>query len=93
MITKRAHPDNDSASNFRPLDDLTDIVVDVLGGKPASYKRNYSPRTRAPNLSRARQNCPQSLTYARSTSLPHQEQYSPALHRNTTCIRDHSEMY
>ena len=63
MIAKRAHRGNDSVSNLRrrfnylptepaPLDDLTSMVVDVPRGKPASYKRNESPHTRAPTPSR-----------------------------------------
>ena len=54
MIAKRAHHGNDSVSNFRKrfnylptelgqLDRLTNMVVDVPGDKPASYKRNRSP--------------------------------------------------
>ncbi len=63
MIAKRAHCGNDSVSNLRrffnylstelaPVDDLTSVVVDVPRVKPASYKRNDSPYTRAPTLSR-----------------------------------------
>jgi hypothetical protein len=59
MIAKRAHRGNDSARNLRrrfnylpteldPMDGMTNIVIDVPLGKPASYKRNDSPHTRAP---------------------------------------------
>ena len=54
MIAKRIYARNESACNFRRLygylateldrlDRLTNMVVDVPGGKPASYKRNNSP--------------------------------------------------
>jgi len=62
MILKRIHRGKNSTSNLRrffyylptelaPLDDLTSMAVDVPRSRPASYKRNDSPHTRAPTSS------------------------------------------
>jgi len=72
MIAKRAQPGNDSEHNRRrrlnylstelaPMDDVTNTVVDVPRGKPASYKRNGSPHTRAPTPSRVPTRWPATL--------------------------------
>ena len=99
MIAKRAHRGNESVSNLRrffnylstelaPVDDLTSMVVDVPRGKPASYKRN-DPLIQEHRLCpECRRNGPQSLTYARNASLPHQKRSSSAPHRKMVCNRD-----
>ena len=63
MIAKRIHRGKNLVSNFRRrfnyfpgeldrLARLTNMVVDVPGGKLASYKRNESPHTRPSTSSR-----------------------------------------
>ena len=99
MIAKRIHRGKNSTSNFRrrfnylatelaPLDDLTSMVVDVPRGKPASYKRNDSPHTRAPTLSRVPTQWPTILDIRAQRFSRTSEAIELGTSQKTTCIRD-----